>query len=90
MLTSEHEFNLIKKLSEFEKTVLQTKEEISPHLICRYILELSALANSYYAKVKILVDEKETKSARIYLLQKTLETLRKAMDLVGMQYLERM
>jgi len=89
-LSDSYEFNLIKKLSEFENMILQTKEEIAPHLVCRYLLELSSLANSYYAHTKILVDEKEIKDARIYLLQKILETLKKAMDLIGIQFVERM
>jgi arginyl-tRNA synthetase len=46
--------------------------------------------NWYYAKVKILVEEEDIRNARILLLHKTQETLKKWMDLIGMPFLERM
>jgi len=89
-LTEKDEFILIKKLAEFEDTIQKAKEELAPHLISRYIFELSTLTNAYYAHVKILKSEENIKNARILLLHKTLTKLKKGMDLIGMPFLERM
>jgi len=90
LLTGKDEFDLIKKLAAFDDIVLKAKDGLAPHLISRYVFELSALTNTYYAHVKILKAEEQTKNARIALLRKTLETLKKGMDLIGMPFLERM
>jgi arginyl-tRNA synthetase len=89
-LQQPEEFALIKILSERNETILQVEKELAPHLLCRYLLDISRLANSYYANVKILKSEEPIKSARIFLLQKTLERMRTVMDLIGMKYIERM
>lgn len=90
LLTAPEEFGLIKKISEWETTLLQSQEEHAPHLVCRYLLDISKLANSYYANVKIRSSEEPTRSARITLLQKTIEILKKWMETIGMEFIERM
>lgn len=90
LLKEDIEFTLVKKLAEFDQIVIKTKNDLAPHLIARYLFELSSLVNSYYAKVKILVEDEPLKYARISLLYKTLEVLKKAMNLIGMQFVERM
>jgi len=90
LLTAPEEFDLIKKIAEWKSYVVDAKENLAPHTICRYLLEISKLFNSYYANIKILKSEEPLKSARVDLLQKTLDTMKTAMDLIGMSFLERM
>jgi len=90
LLTSPYEFNLVKKLAEFDETILRAKTQLAPHLISRYLFELSAMTNIYYAHVKVLTAEEKIKNARILLLHKTRETLKKWTDLIGVPFLERM
>jgi arginyl-tRNA synthetase len=90
LLILEEEFNLVKILSEFESTVIQSQKELAPHIICRYLMRLCSLMNSYYANVKILKSEEPLRSARITLLKKSIEVLKKSMNLIGMEFLERM
>jgi arginyl-tRNA synthetase len=56
-LIEDEEFNLVKKISEFENIIFQIKNELAPHLMCRFLLELCKLTNVYYANVKILKSE---------------------------------
>ncbi len=90
LLTTPEEFALIKKISECETIVIEAKNESAPHLICRYVLDMAKLLNSYYAAVHIMKSEEQTKIARIMLLEKVRDTMKEAMDLVGMKFLERM
>lgn len=90
LLTEPEEFALIKKIAERNEIIVTTKDELAPHLVCRYLLDISKLVNSYYANIKILKSEDPLKSARISLLKKTLERMKTAMELIGMSFLERM
>lgn len=90
LLTEEIEFELIKKIAERNEIIVKSQEELAPHLLCRYLLDISKIVNSYYAHIKILKSEEPLKSARISLLQKTLERMKTVMELIGMSFLERM
>ena len=90
LLKEPEEFELLKKIAERENIIIEAKEEHAPHLICRYLLDICRLANSYYANVKIRVAEEDIKSARIHLLEKTILTIKKGMTTIGMEFIERM
>jgi len=89
-LTEQIEFDIIKKLSEFDSVILQSQSQLSPHLISRYLFELTKLINTYYAKINILKSQEDFKKARIFLLKNTLEIIQKAMNLIWMEFLEKM
>lgn len=90
ILTEDIEFDIIKKLSEFQSVVLQSQKDLAPHLICRYLLDLSKLLNSYYANIKILSAPEDIKNARLYLVHQSLEIFKKAMNLIWMQFIDKM
>lgn len=90
LLTEDLEFDIIKKLSEFESVVIDAQKDLAPHLICRYLLDLSKLLNSYYANIKILSAPYNIKNARLRLVDQSLEILKKAMNLIWMQFIEKM
>ena len=89
-MTAPEEFEVLKKISERDQTIIEAKEEHAPHLICRYLLDLSKVANSYYANVKIRSSEEPIKTARLLLLEKIITTLKKGMQTIGMEFIERM
>jgi len=90
LLHEEEEFGLIKKISMFDEIIQKAKAELAPHHIAKYCFDLAQLVNSYYGHTKILVDDENMKIARIVLLQKVLDTLKQAMNLIGMVFVERM
>jgi arginyl-tRNA synthetase len=90
LLQAEEEFSLIKKISNYPDIVTRSADDLAPHLIAKFCFDLSQLVNNYYAHVKILTDDEPMKKARVTLLIKTVETLKQAMQLIGMVFLERM
>ncbi len=90
LLTQPEEFVLIKKIAEYNIVVHQAKTDLTPNIICRYLLDMAKSLNSYYASVHIMKSEEQTKKARIMLLKKVREVIQKWMDIVGMKFLERM
>jgi len=90
LLVQPEEFVLTKKIAEFDDMIVQVKDELAPYIICRYLLDIAKLFNSYYANTHILKSEEQTKKARIMLLKSLRDTVQKSMNLVGMSFLERM
>jgi len=90
LLTEDIEFDIIKKISEFESVILQAHKDLAPHIICRYLLDLSKLLNSYYTNIKILSAPQDIRNARLYLVDQSVKILSKAMNLIWMQFIEKM
>lgn len=90
LLVEDMEFQLTKKIAEFDDMIQLAGVNYEPFLVCRYMIELSRLFNSYYAKVTILKADENTKYARLALLNKIRETLKISMELVWMKTVERM
>ncbi len=90
LLTQPEEFILIKKIAEYNEMIRQAKTDLTPNIVCRYLLDLAKSLNSYYASVHIMKSEEKTKIARIMLLKKVREVFQKGMDMVWMKFIERM
>jgi arginyl-tRNA synthetase len=61
--------------------------KLEPHLLTNYLYELCILLNKWYNDVPILKDEKRQKFLEIF-LQKNLEILQFALDLLGIETLD--
>lgn len=90
LLKEEEEFEVIKLMSSFASIVHKAKEESAPHLIAKYCFELAQSANGYYAHTKIRTDDASLMYTRTFLLSSIVSSLRQAMQLIGMHFVERM
>ena len=90
LLTEETEREIIKEIDALDGVIRQAKNELAPHLVCRYVLKLAALFNTYYSKVNIKLSDDASKAARLSLLSRLKATLQKAMSIAGLQEVERM
>ena len=87
-LESEKEKEIIKKLSEFPEVVNKSSEELKPHQIAGYLLELSSLFNEYYHSTKVIGSEKEQE--RLVLVEAVRIVLRNGLNLLGIDAPEEM
>ncbi len=90
LLTEETEWEIIKQIDVLEKIINEARAQLAPHLVCRYVLSMAALFNTYYSKVNIKLSDEAHKAARIALLAEFKKTLLEAMEIVGLQGVERM
>jgi arginyl-tRNA synthetase len=90
LLNHELEFQLIKKIDESYQTILNTKDELKPHLISRYLLDMCKLFNLYYNKVNILKSENNIRNIRLLMLLKVKKILKLHMNLLWMMEVEKM
>ncbi len=86
-----HEKSLITTLSEFPYTIQQAASEYEPSLIANYVYDLAKKYHKYYSDIRILgTDKQDARNFRIALSHTVAQTLKKGMDLLGIQMPERM
>jgi len=89
-IDSSYAFDLLNKVYEFKNIVEIAATKQMPHLITNYVYELATLFHSYYAHEKIISDNKLYTSERINLIKTVKITLRNALNLIGVEALEKM
>ncbi len=90
LITHEKAFDLLKKIAEFEPTIVSAAESRSPHRITNYIQDLAAQFHKFYNAEKVLTDDAEKTKAHLALIEAARITLRNALALVGVSALESM
>lgn len=91
LLTHEKEIALMKYINEFTSVVADAAKTRSPHKVCNYIQKLAAYFHSFYNACKVIDMEHEELSAqRLALLKATKVTLKNALELIGVEAIEKM
>lgn len=91
LLTHEKEIALMKYINEFTDVVADAAKMRAPHKVCNYIQKLAAHFHSFYNACKVIDPENEVLSAqRLALLKATKITLKNALELIGVEAIEKM
>src|SRR5690554_2282303 len=87
----EKEKELIKNLAQFPEVVQQAAQQYSPALIANYTYDLVKEYNSFYQSVSILGESDYNKKVfRVQLSNKVAQTIKNALNLLGIKVPERM
>jgi arginyl-tRNA synthetase len=90
-LNNPKEKELVKLLSMFDKAIIEGGEYLNPKEVARYSHSLCALFNEFYEAVQVNSEPDERiKTARLALVEAFSTTLMDALDLMGIQKLEKM
>jgi len=89
-LSHEAELSLAKKILGFPAVVFESANALEPHHLAKYLFELAGEYNSFYANCPVLKAEGEERSTRLFLTQKTGETLKQGLYLLGIKTPEKM
>ncbi|MFD2117644.1 arginine--tRNA ligase [Paenibacillus yanchengensis] len=84
-LTEKTTFQVIKKLALYPAVIEQAASKLEPSLISRYLVELAQLFNHFYHEMKVMVDDQQTRQARMTLVQAVKRTLQRGLALIGIQ-----
>jgi len=90
LLKEPHERHLLQMISEFPDVVKKAGEDMRPHYIANYCYELSTKFNEFYQFLPVLKAKGEMRSARLALVKAVSIVLRNALNLLGIEALERM
>ena len=82
-LKSEEAYTILNKLTEYEDIVISSCLKESPHLIANYVYELASLFHSFYAKEKIITEDKDATKEKINLLFSIQIVINNALELIG-------
>jgi len=89
-LNLDSEIQLIKLLLEFPDIIVKAKDNLEPQTIATYLQSLAGLFHKYYAKERVVTDDKNKTSARLILVQALQIVLNNGLSLLGIHALERM
>ena len=83
-------FEIVKKIDEFSDVLDKVVEEYAPHYLAKYLLQLSTLFNSFYAKERVLTNDDVERNTKLNLLKGIKNTIDKGLTLLNMSVLEKM
>lgn len=90
LLTTAEERELIKIIDTFPEIVEGSARTLEPHRIPYYINDLASVFHSFYNKHKVVSDNAELTTARLFLIKNTGAVIRNALRLLGVSAPERM
>lgn len=90
LISDENSSEVLKLIGDFNKNILVALRKSEPHIITRFVLDLAQAFNKFYHDNPILVDDAETRKARLALVEATRQTIKNALALLGIHAPERM
>ena len=88
LLKSKDEQTLIKHISKFPQVIEQAAESYSPHLVATFAYELAQNFSTFYEHCRVIGAPKDEAQARLLLVKVFYETLKKSLNLLGIQEVE--
>jgi arginyl-tRNA synthetase len=89
-LSSDEEFDLIKRLGELLEVTRRAAEEYEPSAVAGFMLELAMSLNVFLARHRVLGEEDSVTQARVLLIHGIKAVLSACLKMLGMEALERM
>ncbi|QCI20389.1 arginine--tRNA ligase [Buchnera aphidicola (Brachycaudus cardui)] len=91
ILKKESEINLAIKILEFEEIVLLIAKKGTPHIMCKYLYQLATYFSIFYESCSILFAKKiKICKSRLKLSLITAKTLKKGLNMLGIQIVTKM
>jgi arginyl-tRNA synthetase len=90
MLTEPAELDLGAQLIRFQEVVDQVARDAFPHHLCGYLAEVAARYMRFYESCPVLNQQEPIRTSRLLLSQRTAETLKTGLGLLGIETVERM
>lgn len=90
LLKEPQEQLLVQQLTAFPDVVRDAVHQHKPHVLCRYLLDLSQAFNDFYHAHKVISDDKEMMSVRLVLVDTVRQVLKNGLMLLGIEPLEEM
>lgn len=90
-LTSEEEFELVKKLQGFNEAILNSIDKLEPFIVTRYAIDVAKAFNKFYNSCNIInTEDAGLKNARMMLVKASSIVIKNALNLLGIKTVEKM
>ncbi len=84
-LNDEYSQAVLKLIYNFQDTLVQVTRKEEPSILSRYLIDLAKAFSSFYNENKIIVEDKETQAARVYLTYAVNQVLKNGAKLLGVE-----
>jgi arginyl-tRNA synthetase len=82
--------NLVKKILMYPQIILDAANNFAPSILADYLYELASLFNNFYENESVMDAKGSTRDLRILLTQMSTQTIKKGLNILGIDVLERM
>lgn len=82
-LNDEDTYNVLEKVYEFKEVVKSAAQRELPHLITNYVYDLANVFHNYYSNVRIITDDLQATKEKIMLVKAVQQTIKNALNLIG-------
>lgn len=89
-LATPQERALIKMIVRFPDVIVTSANNLEPHHIIYYLLELANIFHKFYEDVRVVTDDTNTTAARIFLCQATFRVIKNTLAIIGVSAPEKM
>lgn len=90
LLNSTLEYEIIKKLTEFEEVISKSVSNLSVSNITSYVYSLTKLFSKYYHDYQIIDDtNKDLSNSRLYLVKAIGKVIKNALNILGIEVLDK-
>jgi arginyl-tRNA synthetase len=90
LLKEEEEYQLLKTLAAYPSLVADAAEDLAPHRLIFFLMELAGQFHSFYNKYKVKSEDSELSAARLCLCIGIRTVLANGLGLVGVNAPDRM
>ena len=90
VLTDEVTMNLLKDITRFPDVIKDAAEKYEPFMISRFAVSVAQHFNKFYHDCQINVEDEKVKAARLKVVSATMNVIKSALDLLGMECPEQM
>ncbi len=89
-LSSAEEQKLAKLLASFPSIVEKSLQQMSPHIICQFLIETAEAFNTFYHKHRVIQASDKVRSERLALVKATAQVLKNGLSLLDIEAIEEM
>ena len=90
ILAEQTELQLAKRVTQFAEIVPSVLSDFRPNVLANYLFELANSFHAFYEACPVLKADEPTRTSRLALSELTARTLRRGLDLLGIQVPEKM
>ncbi len=90
VMTDDVTMSLLKDLSRFPEVIKDSAERLEPYMIARFAISVAQHFNKFYHDCKINVEDDGIRYARLKVVKMTMDVIKAALDLLGIECPEQM
>jgi len=90
-LNSKEEFELVKQLEGFQNSIMYAIDKLEPSMVTRYVIDVAKSFNKFYNQHNIAnLEDESNKKAKIKMVEATCQVIKNALNLIGIEVVDRM